>query len=60
MLMSEPKETQTERRARYWRLAAEAEATAEQCRSSDLRDAYLALARSWALLARDVKVEGAD
>ena len=58
MLMSEPKETPAQRRARYLRLAAEAEATAEQCRASDLRDAYLALARSWALLARDVKVDG--
>ena len=57
--MSELKETLAQRRARYLRLATEAEITAEQCRSSDLRDAYLALARSWALLARDVKVEGA-
>jgi hypothetical protein len=58
--MSEPRETPAERRGRYLRLAAEAKATAEQCRGSDLRDAYLALARSWALLARDVKVDGAD
>jgi hypothetical protein len=58
--MSEPNETPAQRRARYLRLAAEAEASAEQCRSADLRDAYLALARSWALLARDVKLDGAD
>ncbi len=58
--MSEPNETPVQRRARYLRLAAEAEATAELCRGSDLRDAYLALARSWVLLARDVKVDGAD
>ena len=57
--MSEPQETPVERRARYLRLAAEAEATAKQCRGSDLRDAYLALARSWTLLARDVNVDGA-
>ena len=56
--MSEPQETPAERRARYMRLAAEAEATAERCRGSDLRDAYLALARSWTLLARDVRVDG--
>jgi hypothetical protein len=52
--MSEPDETPEHRRARYLRLAAEAEATAEECRG-DLRTAYLALARSWALLAQDVK-----
>jgi hypothetical protein len=58
--MSEPKETPAQRRARYLRLAAEAEATAEQCRGSDLRDAYLTLARSWTLLARDIKEDRAD
>jgi hypothetical protein len=58
--MPEPKETPAQRRARYLRLAAEAEDTAEQCRSADLRDAYIALARSWTLLARDVKLDEAD
>lgn len=28
---------------------------AEQCRGSDLRSAYVALARSWTLLAQDIK-----
>jgi hypothetical protein len=56
--MSEPNEPPRKRRARYLRLAAEAEATAGECRSSDLREAYLALARSWALLAKDVKLDG--
>lgn len=53
--MSVPSETPEQRRARYLRLAAEAEAMAEQCRSSDLRVAYLALAKSWTLLAQDIK-----
>jgi len=53
--MSEPSETPVQRRARYLRLAAETEAIAGQCRGGDLRDAYLALARSWTLLASDVK-----
>jgi hypothetical protein len=53
--MSEPSETPEQRRARYMRLAAEAEAIAAQCRGPELRDAYLALARSWTLLARDTK-----
>jgi hypothetical protein len=53
--MSEPPETPAQRRARYLRLAAEAEAIAVRCRGSDLRDAYLALARSWTLLANDIK-----
>ena len=54
-VMSDFSETPEQRRARYLRLAAEAEAVAEQCRSSELRSAYLALARSWTLLARDIK-----
>jgi len=53
--MSEPSETPDQRRARYLRLAAEAQAVAAQCRGAELREAYLALARSWALLAKDVK-----
>jgi len=53
--MSVPSETPEQRRARYLRLAAEAEAMAEQCRGSDLRSAYVALARSWTLLAQDIK-----
>lgn len=53
--MSVPSETPEQRRARYLRLAAEAEAMAEQCRGIDLRDAYLELARSWTLLAQDIK-----
>ena len=53
--MSEPSETPEQRRARYSRLAAEAEAIARQCRGAELRDAYLALARSWTLLAKDVR-----
>jgi hypothetical protein len=55
--MSEPNETPAQRRARYLRLAAEGKASAEQCRDPELRDAYLALARSWALLAKDVKLD---
>ncbi len=55
--MSDSSETPEQRRARYLRLSAEAEATARQCRSSNLRDAYLELARSWALLAKDVKLD---
>jgi hypothetical protein len=58
--MSEPNETPAQRRARYLRLAAEAKASAERCRGADLRDAYLALARSWVLLAQDIKVDSAD
>jgi hypothetical protein len=57
-VMSEPYETPKQRRARYLRLAAEAQAAAEECRGGELREAYLALARSWALLANDVKVDG--
>jgi len=53
--MSVPSETPEQRRARYLRLAAEAEAMAERCRGSDLRSAYVALARSWTLLAQDIK-----
>jgi hypothetical protein len=53
--MPERSETPEQRRERYLRLAAEAEAIARQCRGADLRDAYLALSRSWTLLARDVK-----
>ena len=53
--MSEPSETPDQRRARYLRLAAEAEGIAKQCRDSDLSNAYMALARSWTLLAKDVK-----
>jgi hypothetical protein len=52
--MTEP-ETPEQRRARYLRLAAEAQAIAARCRGTDLRDAYLALARSWTLLANDIK-----
>lgn len=48
-------ETPGQRRARYMRLATEAEAMAERCRGDDIREAYLALARSWMLLARDVR-----
>lgn len=55
--MSELSETPDQRRARYLRLAAEAEAMARQCRDSDLSNAYMALARSWTLLAKDVKSE---
>jgi hypothetical protein len=55
--MSEPPETPSERRARYLRLASEAEAMAKQCRGVDLHDAYLALARSWTLLAKDIKTD---
>jgi len=55
--MSVPSETPEQRRARYLRLAAEAEAMAERCGGGELRDAYLALARSWVLLAKDVKTE---
>jgi hypothetical protein len=55
--MSEPNETPMQRRARYLRLAAQAEAAADACRSSELRDAYLALARSWVLLAKDVRID---
>jgi hypothetical protein len=47
-------ETPEQRRARYLRLAAEAEAAAKRCKAPDLRDAYFALARSWSLLARDI------
>ena len=54
--MSEPSETPEQRRARYLRHAAEAEATAKLCRGADLRSAYLALAKSWTLLASDIKV----
>jgi hypothetical protein len=57
--MSEPSETPDQRRARYLRLAAEAEATARQCRGVELREAYMALARSWTSLARDVKADDA-
>ncbi len=53
--MSIPSETPEQRRARYLRLATEAEAMAEQCRGSDLRSAYMALARSWTLLAQGIK-----
>ena len=53
--MSEPSETPGQRRARYLRLAVEAEAAAAQCRGTELREAYLTLARSWALLAKDIK-----
>jgi hypothetical protein len=56
--MSDPSETPEQRRARYLRFAAEAEAIAEQCRGSDLRNAYRALARSWSLLALDIKLDG--
>jgi hypothetical protein len=56
-VMSEPSETPEQRRARYVRLSAEAETAAGQCRGSALREAYLALARSWALLAKDVKLD---
>jgi hypothetical protein len=52
--MSETPETPRQRRARYLRLAADAEAMASQCRGTDLRDAYLALARSWTALANDI------
>ena len=55
--MSEPKETPAQRRARYLRLAAESEASAEQCRAPELREAYLALARSWTLLAKDIRLD---
>jgi hypothetical protein len=58
--MSEPSETPDQRRARYLRLAAEAEAIAAQCRGPELREAYFALARSWALLAKDIKPDGED
>ena len=50
-------ETPKERRARYLRLASDAEAIARQCRGPELRDAYLALARSWTLLANDVRAD---
>ncbi len=53
--MSEPSETPDQRRARYLRLAAEAEAIAGKCRGADLREAYMALARSWTTLAKDIK-----
>jgi hypothetical protein len=53
--MSGPPETPEQRRTRYLRLAADAETAAAKCRSPDLRDAYLALAKSWLLLAKDVK-----
>jgi hypothetical protein len=56
-VMWDPNETPEERRARYLHLAAQAESAAERCRSADLRDAYLALARSWTLLANDVKLD---
>ena len=56
-VMSDPNETPEQRRARYLRLAIQAESAAGQCRSADLRDAYLALARSWTLLANDVKLD---
>jgi hypothetical protein len=58
--MSEPSETPDQRRARYLRLAAEAEAIAAQCRGAELREAYKALARSWALLAEDMKPDNRD
>ena len=58
--MSEPSETPDQRRARYLRLAAEAKAVAAQCRGAELREAYLALARSWTLLAKDVKTGDDD
>lgn len=56
--ISNPYETPEQRQARYLRFSAEAEATAEQRRGSDLRDAYRALARSWAFLAQDIKSDG--
>jgi len=55
--MSDSSETPEQRRARYLRLSAEAEASARRCPGTDLRDAYLALSRSWALLAKDVKAK---
>jgi hypothetical protein len=55
--MVESPETPEQRRARYLRLAAEAESAAKRCATADLRDAYLALARSWNLLARDASSE---
>lgn len=53
--MSERFETPDQRRARYLRLAAEAEGIARQCRDPELRTAYIALARSWTQLASDIK-----
>jgi hypothetical protein len=53
--MSDRSETPEQRRARYLRLAADAETAAGKCRSPDLRDAYLSLAKSWLLLAKDVR-----
>jgi hypothetical protein len=55
--MSDSPETPEQRRARYLRLAAEAEAIARQCRGVELREAYMALARSWTLLANDVRFD---
>jgi hypothetical protein len=52
--MADSSETLEQRRARYLRLATEADSAAKRCASPDLRDAYLALARSWTLLARDI------
>jgi hypothetical protein len=53
--MVDRSETPQQRRARYLRLAVEAEANAKRCNSPDLREAYLALARSWNQLAGDTK-----
>jgi hypothetical protein len=58
--MVESFETPEQRRARYLRLAAEADSAAKRCTAPDLRDAYLALARSWTLLARDINVREQD
>ena len=53
--MSEPSETPDQRRARYLRLAAEAEAIAGQCRGADLREAYIGSCAVLDALAKDIK-----
>jgi hypothetical protein len=46
-------ETPEERRARYLRYAASADEMAFRCREVELRNAYLALAKSWKSLAEE-------
>jgi hypothetical protein len=50
----DPSETPEQRRTRYLRLASEAEELASRCRDSVVRDAYLALAKSWKSLAAEL------